>query len=60
MDGLKGSAGSGDHGSRQGFPPEVLSAITDVVRLRGEQHRFSRQMCPRETDVSETEWWYRR
>jgi hypothetical protein len=47
MDGLKGSAGSGDHGGWQGFPPEVLAAIMEVARLHGEQRRFSRPMCPR-------------
>jgi hypothetical protein len=49
-----------DRGGRQGFPPEVLSAIMEVARLHGEQHRFSRPMCPWETDVSETKWWYQR
>lgn len=49
-----------DRGTRQGFPLEVLSAIMEVARLHGEQHRFSRPMCPWETDVSETKWWYRR
>jgi tankyrase len=49
-----------DRSGRQGFPPEVLSAIMEVARLHGEQHRFSRPMCPWETDVSETKRWYRR
>jgi hypothetical protein len=49
-----------DRGTRQGFPLEVLSAIMEVARLHGEQHRFPRPMCPWETDVSETKWWYRR
>jgi hypothetical protein len=49
-----------DRGSRQGFPPEVLSAIMQIAQLHGEQHRFSRPMCPWEADISETKWWYRR
>jgi hypothetical protein len=49
-----------DRGGRQGFPPDILLAIMEVARLHGEQHRFSRPICPWETDVSETKWWYRR
>jgi hypothetical protein len=49
-----------DRGSRQGFPLEVLSAIMEVARLHGEQHRFKRPMCPWEADVRETKWWNRR
>jgi hypothetical protein len=49
-----------DRGGRQGFPPDVLSAIMEIARLHGEQHRFSRPMCPWEVDVRETKWWNRR
>jgi len=52
--------GVDDRGGRQGFPPEVLLAIMEVARLHGEQHRFSRPLCPWETDVSETQWGFRR
>lgn len=49
-----------DRGGRQGFPPDVLSAIMEIARLHGEQHRFSHPMCPWEVDVRETKWWNRR
>jgi hypothetical protein len=49
-----------DRGGRQGFPPDVLSAIMEIARLHGEQHRFSRPICPWEVDVRETKWWHRR
>jgi len=35
-----------DRGSRQGFPPDVLSAIMEVARLHAAQHRFKRPICP--------------
>jgi len=49
-----------DRGGRQGFPPDVLSAIMEIARLHGEQHRFNRPICPWEVDVRETKWWHRR
>ena len=49
-----------DRGTRQGFPLEVLSAIMEVARLHAAQHRFSRPICPWETDVRESKWWNRR
>jgi hypothetical protein len=49
-----------DRGGRQGFPPDVLSAIMEVGRLHAAQHRFKRPMCPWEADVRDTKWWYRR
>jgi hypothetical protein len=48
-----------DRGSRQGFPPEVLTAIMEVARLHAEQYRFPRPICPWEEDVSQTKWWDR-
>lgn len=49
-----------DRGGRQGFPPDVLSAIMEIARLHGEQHLFARPMCPWEVDVRESKWWNRR
>jgi hypothetical protein len=46
-----------ERGSRQGFPPEVLSAILEVARLHAGQYRFHRPMCPWEADVRQTKWW---
>jgi hypothetical protein len=48
-----------ERGSRQGFPPEVLSAILEVARLHAGQYRFHRPMCPWEADVRQTKWWGR-
>jgi hypothetical protein len=48
-----------DRGSRQGFPPEVLTAIMEVARLHAEQYRLARPVCPWEEDVSQTKWWDR-
>jgi hypothetical protein len=48
-----------DRGSRQGFPPDVLTAILEVARLHAEQYRFPRPFCPWEEDVSQTKWWDR-
>jgi hypothetical protein len=49
-----------DRGGRQGFPPDVLSAIMEVARLHAAQHRFKPPICPWEADVRDTKWWYRR
>lgn len=49
-----------DRGGRQGFPPDVLSAIMEISRLHAAQHRFRRPVCPWEADVRETKWWSRR
>jgi hypothetical protein len=49
-----------DRGSRQGFPPDVLSAILEIARLHGEQHRFSKPICPWEVNARESKWWSRR
>lgn len=49
-----------DRGSRRGFPLEVLSAILEVARLHGEQHRFTKRICPWEEDVRQAKWWDRR
>ena len=49
-----------DRGSRQGFPPEVMTAIMEVARLHAEQYRLARPVCPWEEDVSQTKWWDRR
>ena len=46
-----------ERGSRQGFPPEVLTAILEVARLHTAQYRFHRPMCPWEADVRQTKWW---
>jgi hypothetical protein len=48
-----------DRGGRQGFPPEVLTAILEVARLHAAQYRFPRPICPWEEDVSQTKWWDR-
>ena len=48
-----------ERGSRQGFPPEVLSAILEIARLHTGQYRFHRPMCPWEADVRQTKWWSR-
>jgi hypothetical protein len=48
-----------ERGSRQGFPPEVLTAILEIARLHSGQYRFHRPMCPWEQDVSQTKWWDR-
>jgi hypothetical protein len=48
-----------DRGTRQGFPLAVLSAIMEVARLHAAQRRFSRPICPWETDVRESKWWNR-
>jgi hypothetical protein len=48
-----------ERGGRQGFPPDVLTAILEVARLHTAQHRFHRPMCPWEADVSQTKWWSR-
>jgi hypothetical protein len=48
-----------ERGSRQGFPPEVLTAILEIARLHTDQYRFHRPMCPWEADVSDTKWWDR-
>jgi hypothetical protein len=49
-----------DRGSRQGFPPDVLTAILEVARLHAEHYRFARPFHPWEEDVSQTKWWDRR
>jgi hypothetical protein len=48
-----------DRGGRQGFPPDVLTAILEVARLHAAQYRFPRPICPWEEDVSQTKWWDR-
>ena len=48
-----------DRGSRQGFPPDVLTAILEVARLHAEQYRFAKPFHPWEEDVSQTKWWDR-
>ena len=48
-----------DRGSRQGFPPDVLTAILEVARLHAEQYRFAKPLHPWEEDVSQTKWWDR-
>ena len=48
-----------DRGSRQGFPPDVLTAILEVARLHAEQYRFAKPFQPWEEDVSQTKWWDR-
>ena len=48
-----------DRGSRQGFPPDVLTAILEVARLHAEQYRFAKRLHPWEEDVSQTKWWDR-
>lgn len=48
-----------DRGSRQGFPPEVLSAIMEVARLHAEQYKLAKPVHPWEVDVSQTKWWDR-
>jgi hypothetical protein len=48
-----------DRGSRQGFPPDVLTAILEVARLHAEHYRFTRPFHPWEEDVSQTKWWDR-
>jgi hypothetical protein len=49
-----------ERGSRQGFPPEVLTAILEVGRLHAARYCFTRPMCPWEADVSQTKWWAKR
>jgi len=49
-----------ERGSRQGFPPDVLTAILEVARLHAEQYRIAKPMHPWEVDVSQTKWWARR
>jgi hypothetical protein len=49
-----------DRGSRQGFPPDVLTAILEVARLHAEHYRFARPFHPWAEDVSQTKWWDRR
>lgn len=49
-----------ERGSRQGFPPEVLTAILEVARLHAAQYRIAKPMHPWEVDVSQTKWWDRR
>jgi hypothetical protein len=46
-------------GTRQGFPPDVLSAILEVAWLHDQRFTFNRSMCPWEADVSERKWWSR-
>jgi hypothetical protein len=48
-----------DRGSRQGFPPDVLTAILEVARLHAEHYRFAKPFRPWEEDVSQTKWWDR-
>jgi len=48
-----------NRGSRQGFPPDVLTAILEVARLHAEQYRFAKPFHPWEEDVSQTKWWDR-
>jgi hypothetical protein len=48
-----------ERGSRQGFPPDVLTAILEIARLHAEQYRFPKPFCPWEEDVSQTKWWDR-
>jgi hypothetical protein len=48
-----------ERGGRQGFPPDVLTAILEVARLHAAQYRFPRPICPWEEDVSQTKWWDR-
>ena len=49
-----------DRGGRQGFPPEVLSAIMEVARLHADQFGLRTPLRPWEADVAETKWWYKR
>jgi hypothetical protein len=49
-----------DRGGRQGFPPEVLSAIMEVARLHADQFALATPLKPWEADVAETKWWYKR
>jgi len=49
-----------DRGGRQGFPPEVLSAIMEVARLHADQFGLTAPIRPWEADVAETKWWYKR
>jgi hypothetical protein len=48
-----------ERGSRQGFPPDVLTAILEIARLHAEQYRLAKQVHPWEVDVSQTKWWDR-
>ncbi|MET0679805.1 MAG: hypothetical protein ABWZ41_02310 [Burkholderiales bacterium] len=49
-----------DRGGRQGFPPEILSAIMEIARLHAGQFGLVTPPRPWESDVAETKWWYRR
>ena len=46
-----------ERGSRQGFPPDVLTAILEIARLHAEHYRFAKPFHPWEADVSQTKWW---
>ena len=49
-----------DRGGRQGFPPDVLSAIMEIARLHASRFDFPHSMCPWEADVQQMKWWSKR